>query len=120
MNPVAERRLRQFRGRQQVRAWDYRQRDLARGVWLRLRRALAGAAEIYAVSADVAQRLADEGFATLPVGGDLTPPKPIVVLSPERALSLEHGQRLEPRLNAELLTAPALVLVPFPPPAPVR
>ena len=48
MTEAVERRLRQLRSRVLVRAWDYRQRNHARGVWFRLRRVLAEASQAYA------------------------------------------------------------------------
>ena len=52
-----ERRARTYRSRMLIRAWDYRQRDHARGVWLRLRRVLADASHAYIVSGPDADRL---------------------------------------------------------------
>jgi hypothetical protein len=68
MTSVAERRLRQLRSRLLVRAWDYRQRDHARGVWFRLRRVLADAAEALAVSEEDVWQLVAEGHELVPVG----------------------------------------------------
>ena len=71
---LLERRLRELRSRVLVRSWDYRQRRHARGVWFRLRRAFAGAAEAYAISREAAQELIAEGHRLEPVGGELELP----------------------------------------------
>ena len=43
MMDALERRARQVRARVAVRAWEYRQRKLSKGVWFRLRRVLVDA-----------------------------------------------------------------------------
>ena len=110
MTPSLERRLRQLRSRVLVRAWDYRQRRHAGGVWFRLRRALAGASEAYAIPREKAQQLVAEGYRTEPVGQELEPPK-LIVLAP--AARLASARPLAVRLSAELLAAECLALVPF-------
>jgi len=62
MSASLERRARQYRSRMLIRAWDYRQRGHARGVWFRLRRVLADASHAYAVSASDADRLRAEQY----------------------------------------------------------
>ena len=81
MRPALERRARQVRSRAQVRAWESRQRNHARGGWFRLRRALADAAEAYLVSGDEMQRLLQDGHRVLEVGKEFSPPKVIVFAS---------------------------------------
>ena len=49
MTAVQERRLREFRSRILVRAFDYQQRRHARDVWFRFRRVLAFAREAYSI-----------------------------------------------------------------------
>jgi hypothetical protein len=114
MTTVAERRLREFRSRLLVRAWDYRQRDHARGVWFRLRRVLADAAEAFAVSEEDVRQLVAEGHGLEPVGSELAPPRQIVFVSSERARRLGSARPLEVRLSAELLASSCLALVRFP------
>lgn len=114
MTSVAERRLRQLRSRVLVRAWDYRQRHHARGVWFRLRRVLADASAAYAVSAEEARQLVAEGHSPEPVGEELAPPRLIIFVSAERARQLGSARPLAVRLSAELLAADCLVLARFP------
>ena len=45
MIETLERRVRQYRSRMLIRAFDYRQRHHAGGVWFRLRRLLAGTSQ---------------------------------------------------------------------------
>ena len=114
MTSTTERRLRQLRSRLLVRAWDYRQRHHARGVWFRLRRLLADASAAYVVSAEEAQELVAEGHAPEPVGEELLPARQILFVSAERASRLVSARPLTVRLSAELLAADCLVLARFP------
>lgn len=114
MTAAQERRLREQRSRLLVRAFDHRQRRHARGVWFRLRRALALAQQAYAISRDEAERLVAEGRALDPVGGELEPPKIIVLVPEERVARIASARPLAVRLSAELLSAESLALVPFP------
>jgi hypothetical protein len=113
MTPSQARRLRQWRSRVLVRAWDYRQRRHARGVWYRLRRALADAAEVYAIPRAEAERLVAEGHSVAPVGQALDPPKLLVLAPRERLARVGSARRLEVGLSAELLASECLALVPF-------
>ncbi len=49
MTQALERRAVQVYARAAVRAWEYRQRHHARGVWGRLRRLLAFSSKAYAI-----------------------------------------------------------------------
>jgi hypothetical protein len=109
-----ERRLREFRSRVLVRAFEYRQRRHARGVWFRLRRLLALASEVYAVPREEGERLIAEGCQPDPVGRELAPSRLIVVVPPSRTAQIPSPRHLAVRLSAELLAAECLVLVPFP------
>ena len=71
MSATLERRVRQYRSRMLIRAFDYRQRHHAGGVWFRLRRLLAGTSQAYVVSENEAAQLRQEGFRVEPVGGEL-------------------------------------------------
>ena len=115
MTPATSRRLRQLRSRVLVRAWDYRQRRQARGVWFRLRRALANASEAYTVPREEADRLVSEGHAAEPVGLELEPPKLILFVPATRVARIPSARPLAVRLSAELLAAECLALVPFAP-----
>lgn len=113
MNATLDRRLRQLRSRVLMRAWDYRQRRHARGVWFRLRRVLADASAAYAIPADEARALVAEGWPASPVGGELQPPKAIVLVPAERVARIRSARPLAVRLSAELLSAEYLALRPF-------
>jgi hypothetical protein len=113
MTASLERRLRQLRSRLLIRSWGYRQRLLARGVWFRLRRALADASEAYAIPVEEARALVAEGHALEPVGQDLEPPRLIVRVPAARLATVALARPLVVRLSAELLSAESLALVPF-------
>ena len=113
MSAVLEQRARQYRSRMLIRAWDYRQRHHASGVWFRLRRVLADASHAYVVSSDDAARLRAEGFPTEPVGDLLEPSKVIVLVPAHRVSSLTSAKEVPVALAGDLLSATSLVLVPF-------
>jgi len=113
MIPRYERRIRDRRSRLLLRAFDYRQRHLARGVWFRLRRVLTFSSQAFALSAAEAERLLAEGWPADPVGRELGPPRHVVLVSAERAARVSSARPLDVRLGAELLSAEALALVPF-------
>ena len=113
MKATLERRLRQLRSRVLVRSWSYRQRRHARGVWFRLRRVLAEASGAYAIPVKEARKLIAEGHRQEPVGGELEPPRPIVLASTERVAQIASARPLAVRLSGELLSAAGLVLTPF-------
>ncbi len=102
MSPSLEQRVRQHRSRVTVRAWEYRQRRHARGVWFRLRRALADANAAYVISEIDARQLVSEGCRPESVGADLEPSKLILFAT------------VPVRLGGELLAAQCLALAPFP------
>jgi hypothetical protein len=108
-----ERRLRQMRSRLLVRSWEYRQRRHARGVWFRLRRVLADAREAYVIPAEEAERLVAEGRSPEPVGAELAPPRRILFVPARRVARIASARPVAVRLNAELLAAGCLALVPF-------
>jgi hypothetical protein len=113
VNPIQERRLREVRSRVLIRAFAHRQRRHAAGVWFRLRRVLAHAREAHAISADDANRLIAEGYRPEPVGQELAPPRVILLVPAERVARLASARPLRVRLDAELLSAECLALVPF-------
>ena len=115
MTDVLHRRLREMRARVLTREFDYRQRHLARGVWFRLRRALALADEAYAVPRDAGEQLAAEGCEVLPLGSELEPPRLILIAPRDRVAALPVARPLPVRPTAELLAAECVVLVPFEP-----
>jgi hypothetical protein len=96
-----------------TRAWEYRQRHLAHGVWFRLRCLLAQSERAYAIDPEEARRLVALGARPAAVGDELQPPRPIVVLSPGVDADVRRARALPVALSADLLTAPALALLPF-------
>lgn len=106
-------RAQKIRERALVLAWQYRQRHHSQGTWWRLRRALVDAAEAWEIGDDDAGRLAEEGFEPLAVGREFAPPKRFFVATSEQLEALGSRRRLAVRLNADLLGARNVVLVPF-------
>lgn len=115
MNPSLERRVRQLRSRVLIRAWDYRQRRHARGVWFRLRRLLADASAAYALPLGEGRVLIAEGHSAEPLGGELEPPRLIVFVPAPRLAQIASARPLPVRLSRELLAAECLALTPFEP-----
>lgn len=113
MTAAQARRLRELRSRVLIRDFEHRQRQHARGAWFRLRRRLTFAREAYAVSKDDVDGLIAEGVQPDPVGSALSPPRVILSVSASRVAALSSARPLAVRLNAELLAAEHLVLVPF-------
>ncbi len=109
-----------MRSRVLVRSWDYRQRRHARGVWFRLRRILADAALAYAIPREDALGLMAEGLRAEPVGQELHPPRLILFASRGRIAKIAGARPLHVRLEAELLAAECLALIPFEAGPPVR
>jgi len=107
-------RVKQVRARARIRQWEYRQRNLAHGAWGRFRTALAHAREAYAIDDATADALLAEGFTDDDRGRGLEPPRTLVWITAERAARLAHAKPLVLRLDAELLAARCLALVPFP------
>jgi hypothetical protein len=109
-----ERRARRVRSQLARRAWEYRQRHHAGGVWFRLRRLLADASAAYAVPEEVARQLQTEGFPAEPVGAELEPPKVILSVPASRITRIDGARALPLRLGGELLGARYIALVRFP------
>jgi hypothetical protein len=106
-------RARAVKTRAQVRAWQYRQRDLAAGVWFRLRRVLTNARAAYVLTEEDASRLVAEGFQPESCGLELSPEKTIVFLNADRAAQLDAPRPIPVSLGAEFLAARAIALVAF-------
>lgn len=113
MSETLDRRVRQHRARMQERAFDYRQRNLSRGVWFRLRRVLADAREAFVISPDDAQRLLAAGCRPEPVGDELAPAKCILFASSEDIAQLASARPIAVRLTPDMLGAECLALVRF-------
>jgi hypothetical protein len=108
-----EKRARRARARAAIKRWEYRQRDLAMGVWFQLRRVLADAREAYAISRADAELLIKDGSHSEPVGARLEPPKVFIFVTPERLATIASRRSIPVRLGRELLDADALALVRF-------
>ncbi len=106
-------RVRRHRQRLAIQAWEYRQRDCAKGAWPRLCRVLVDAAQAYEISAEDLELLLAEGLEPEAGGGELHPPKRIVFVPAERVLSLESRCPIPLHLTPPLLGATCLALVPF-------
>lgn len=114
MTEALERRLRRHRSRLAVRAWEYRQRNYARGAWFRLRRVLADAARAYVVTDEDAQALLAEGYRPEPVGAELEPAKTIIFAPAERIARVAAAREIPVSLQAEMLEARRVALLRFP------
>jgi hypothetical protein len=108
-----EQRARQVRAQAAVRAWEYRQRHHAKGVWFRLRRLLAATESAWRLPEEEARRLVAEGYPAAEVGEHLEPPKLLVVVPEETLRAFPSRERVELCLGPELLAARWLALVPF-------
>jgi hypothetical protein len=109
---IAE-RVKAVRARARVRRWEYRQRNLAHGAWDRFRAALAHARDAYAIDDATVAALLAEGFAADDRGRGLEPPRILVWITAERAATLAGARPIDLRLDAALLAARCLALVPF-------
>ena len=106
-------RARQVRTRVTVRRWNYRQRNLAAGVWFRLRRVLADAKAAYVISEQDARQLVTEGYRVEACGSQVTPEKAILFVDETRLSSVESRRSIPVRLGPDFLTATAIALVAF-------
>ena len=106
-------RARVVRTRAAVRSWEYRQRNLAAGVWFRLRRMLADAREALVISDEDARRLIAEGYRPEPCGRQVAPEKTILFVDEPRLATLTGCRSIPVGLGPEFLAARAIALVPF-------
>jgi hypothetical protein len=113
MSQSLEKRLKAARSRIAVRAWEYRQRNHAKGTWYRLRRLLVDARVAYALSEQSARLLLAEGYQPEPVGEQMEPPKTILFVPSERIDTVADKRRIPVRLSADFLAARYVALVPF-------
>ena len=118
MNPALREklhaRIKAARAADAIRRFEYRQRNLSRGVWFRLRRLLSRAATAWQIGDEDARRLLDEGIRPQAVGLEIEPPIQILVVPEEIIQTLPTRQPLTVRLSAELLTTRHLALVLWP------
>lgn len=106
-------RIREIRARGRIRRWEYRQRNLAHGAWLRFRTALAQAERAFRISHDLYTALAADGANIDGRGAGLEPPRHIVWISRAQAAALPGARELVLRLDAEMLVTQDLALVAF-------
>ena len=111
MNEALHERARRARERALIRAWEYRQRHYARGVWYRFRRVLVDAAEVWIIGDEDGDRLESGGRVPLPVGRELAPPIRLFFLTEEELEAISDRRRIPTRLCAELLHAGSLALL---------
>jgi MoxR-like ATPase len=86
---------------------------LDREGWDRFRTALAHAREAYAIDDATAAALLAEGYQADDRGRGLEPPRTLVWITAERAAALVAPRSIELRLDAQLLAARWLAVVPF-------
>lgn len=110
MTGAQRERARKIRERALIRAWEYRQREHASGVWFRLRRVLVDAARAYIISEASADQLQQQGGQPLPVGRELSPAKRLFFVTKDQLDELA-AREVPVRLTAELLQATAIALV---------
>ncbi len=113
MRQSLEKRVKAARSRAAVRAWEYRQRNHAKGTWYRLRRLLADTSVAYALTELDARLLLAEGHRPEPVGEQLEPPKTILCVPGERIDTIADKRRIPVRLAADFLAARYVALVRF-------
>jgi len=106
-------RIREIRTRGRIRRWEYRQRNLAHGAWLRFRTALAHAERAFRISPELYAELVANGGRIDDRGASLEPPRHIVWITPAQTEALHDIHELTLRLDAEMLAAEHLALVPF-------
>lgn len=106
-------RARDVRTRAAIGRWNYRQRDLAAGVWFRLRRVLADAKAAYVISDEDARRLIAEGYEPEACGSDVAPARTIVFVDETRLANLESRQQIPVGVGPDFLTARAIALIAF-------
>jgi hypothetical protein len=111
MTAAQRERARRIHERAVIRAWEYRQRHHAGGVWFRLRRVLVDAARAFVISEADAHWLEQQGVRPLPVGGELSPAKRMFFVTPEQLEALATCE-LPVRLTADFLQASAIALLP--------
>ena len=106
-------RVKAVHARARVRRWEYRQRNLAHGAWDRFRAALAHAQDAYVIDDEIAQALIAEGYVADQRGRGLEPPRTLVWVTADRVARLDGARPIALRIDADLLAARCLALVPF-------
>jgi hypothetical protein len=106
-------RARAVKSRAAVRAWEYRQRNLAKGTWHQLRRLLAHSSHAYALTEQSARELLAEGHHAEPAGERLEPPKVLLFASPARLARIADKRPIPVRLGVDFLSARYVALMRF-------
>jgi len=109
-----EQRVARMRQRLVVRAWEYRQRDLAKGVWTKVRRLLVDAESAWIIDAADVEIVRAAGIRPESDGLRLQPPKEIRFVSSEVLSTLPSRQTIDLGMNAAFLEATHVVLVAHP------
>lgn len=110
MTATQRERVRRIRERAVIRAWEYRQRAHASGVWFRLRRVLVDAGRAFVISEADADQLEAQGALLLPVGGELSPAKRLFFVTAAQVEALA-AREVPVRLTAEFLQATSIALL---------
>jgi hypothetical protein len=109
-----QQRVREVLARALVRSWEYRQRNLARGIWAKLRRLLADAEHAYVISDESLEKLLASGGAHVePVGLRLDPPKKLLFVTAHQLALLPDYREIPVNLGADFLAARNVALVAF-------
>ncbi len=106
-------RARAVRARAAVRRWSYRQRNLAAGVWFRLRRVLADAESAYEIPDADARQLVTEGYRPEICGSEVSPEKAILFVDAPRLSAIAGRRPIPVSLGPEFMAARAIALVRF-------
>jgi hypothetical protein len=102
-----------MKSRVTVRAWEYRQRNLAKGTWHQLRRLLAHSSHAFALTEPSARELLAEGHRAEPAGQRLEPPKVLLFVSQERLARFTDKRPIPVRLGVDFLSSRYVALVRF-------
>lgn len=106
-------RARAAKSRWLIRSAEYRQRDLAGGVWVKLREPLARAERAYAISEADAAGLEAAGHVALAPGLAIEPQLRAYVISTDVLGTLPSAEEIPVRMDERLLRSGWLALVPF-------
>jgi hypothetical protein len=111
---VLERRARDAKSRALVRSWEYRQRNLARGIWFELRRILADTERAFVLSDDVAAEVLHSGAKLEAAGARLEPKKRIMFVTADELSGYTDIREIPVNLGVDFVAARNIALLPFP------
>lgn len=112
-NERLEARARAIRSRAAVRAWEIRQHGHARGVWFEIERLFALTSRAWTISEADVEALMAAGRRPAEAGLRLHPLRRFFVVTAEEIATLTDAREIEVALSSEIVSAPALALVPF-------